>query len=367
MTLQPPPVSTPYINGLEPAALAQHFLDHPPDGFEAFQSPAGMPGFVADFDLLTTADPATLRLADSLPGSRWWRRLLRWPTCFFGTTASEYALMPPQADPEALPDTLLAAWGRRTRLVIVKDIPEASPLLPAAHRDYAAAFTAACEKLGFILVEGQALAYVPIDFASPEDYLSRLSAGRRKDIRRKLKARERLSIEVLPTGSPALRDPAFLDTLYSLYLEVYGQSEIHFDRLTADFFRAVLQDETLAGQLFLYHGDGGLIGFNLCFVHDGMLIDKYVGFRYPAARDHNLYFVSWMENLAYARERGLTHYVAGWTDPEIKAYLGASFTFTRHAVYVRNPILRSLLKRISSRFESDRAWFDAREAPAPRS
>ncbi|MBS1189249.1 MAG: family N-acetyltransferase [Rhodocyclaceae bacterium] len=361
------PAPTRCINGLEPAALIRHFLAHPPAGFEAFCSPAGMPGFFADFDLLTTADGDTLDLVNSLPGSRWLRRLLNWRTCFFGTTASEYAPLPASVAPEALPPALLEAWSKRSRLLIVKDIPDDSPLLPAADRQYAAAFVAACVERGFILVEGQALAYVPIDFACPEDYLARLSPGRRKDIRRKLRARERLQLKVLPTGCEALRDPDFLAVLYDLYREVYAQSEIHFDLLTPDFFRAILQDGNLDGHLFLYYGDGELIGFNLCFVHDGMLIDKYVGFRYPAARQHNLYFVSWMENLAFARERGLSHYVAGWTDPEIKAYLGARFTFTRHAVYVRNPLLRSLLKRISGRFESDRAWFDAHaKQPAPR-
>jgi len=72
---------------------------------------------------------------------------------------------------------------------------------------------------------------------------------------------------------------------------------------------------------------------------------------------HNLYVVSWMENLAYAHRHGLSHYVAGWTDSEIKRQLGARFCTTRHAVYVRNPLLRALLRRLAHRFESapDRA------------
>ncbi|MGJ7583396.1 GNAT family N-acetyltransferase, partial [Variovorax sp. RHLX14] len=81
-----------------------------------------------------------------------------------------------------------------------------------------------------------------------------------------------------------------------------------------------------------------------------------IGLSYPEARECNLYFVSWVLNLEYAIERGLTHYVAGWTDPEVKAQLGASFTFTRHAVYVRNPLLRWLARCFVSRFERDRAW-----------
>jgi hypothetical protein len=51
--------------------------------------------------------------------------------------------------------------------------------------------------------------------------------------------------------------------------------------------------------------------------------------------------------------------VAGWTDPEIKAYLGARFTFTRHAIAVRSPLLRLLLRRLAPLFENDRRWFDA--------
>jgi hypothetical protein len=65
-----------------------------------------------------------------------------------------------------------------------------------------------------------------------------------------------------------------------------------------------------------------------------------------------------MENLAFALSRKLRHYVAGWTDPEIKAYLGAKFTFTQHAVYVRNPMLRGILGKLSRRFERDKAWFE---------
>ena len=65
-----------------------------------------------------------------------------------------------------------------------------------------------------------------------------------------------------------------------------------------------------------------------------------------------------MENLSFAASRQLSHYVAGWTDPEIKAYLGAKFTFTQHAVYVRNPLLRRILSKFSKLFEHDKAWFE---------
>ena len=116
-------------NELEPPGLVAHFLTHPPQGFSAFEVPGCGPGFHAVFDLLTTADPATLRTVAALPGSGWWRRLLRLPTIFFGTTVSEYLLPDAAVAAAELPAALIAHWRGRTLLLIAKDIPEASPLL----------------------------------------------------------------------------------------------------------------------------------------------------------------------------------------------------------------------------------------------
>lgn len=346
----------PFISQLEPDALLAHFMAQPPIGFTVQLSPQGMPTFAAPFDLLTTADDALRRCIASLPLYRHWGRLLRWRTRFAGTTVSEYAPLPADVAPAALARGLKAAYGHECRLLVVKDIARDSPLLGAADNAHARAFAAACEREGYVLLEGQALAWVPIDFGSDDEYLARLSSGRRKNIRRKLRSRAGLGIEAVRTGDARFDDAATLAEFHALFDNVYAQSEIHFDRLSAAFFRAVLQDADSGGVVFVYRHAGQMIGWNLCYEHGGKLIDKYVGFAYPQAREHNLYFVSWMHNLDYARRRGLTHYVAGWTDPEVKAFLGAHMTFTRHAVYARNPLLRMLLRRLGSHFESDRRW-----------
>jgi hypothetical protein len=52
--------------------------------------------------------------------------------------------------------------------------------------------------------------------------------------------------------------------------------------------------------------------------------------------------------------------VAGWTDPQVKSYLGASFTLTRHAIWLRNPLLRAAARKLGHLFESDSQW-----APTP--
>lgn len=351
----------PFIAQLEPDALLAAFMVEPPAGFAVDHSPQGMPAFVAPFDLLTTADVALRRRLARLPLYRHWRRLLRWRTRFAGTTVTEYAPLPPQVAPAALAQGLKAAFGSECRLLVVKDIAQDSPLLDEADNAHARAFAAACEAAGFVLLEGQAQAFVPIDFGSEDEYLARLSHSRRKNIRRKLRARSELQIEAVPTGDARFRDEAILAAFYTLFDNVYAQSEIHFDRLGAAFFRLLLQDAGSGGVVFVYRHQGQMIGWNLCYEHAGKLVDKYVGFAYPQAREHNLYFVSWMHNLEHARRRGLTHYVAGWTDPEVKSFLGARMTFTRHAVYARNPLLRALLRRLGTHFESDRQWQLAKE------
>lgn len=346
-----------FRNQLEPSALLRQFANHPPEGFEILHDwPA--PAFTAPFDLLTTADDALKARVQALPGGRWLAQRLRLKTDFVGTTVSEYAVLPRQPDAARMAASLHRAAGRRM-LTIVKDLPQSSPLLEEADNAYAQALAEALREAGFVLVQGQALAYVPIDFASIDEYLARLSKGRRQNLRRKLRSRAALHVERVPTGEAFASDER-VAACHALFESVYEQSTVHFDKLTRSFLAAVLRDASQQGIVFEYRrlradgSPGELLGWNLCFVHGGKLVDKYIGLSYPGAREANLYFVSWMENLAYAIEQGLTHYVAGWTDPEVKAQLGARFTFTQHAVFIGNPVLRALGRRFAGRFESDR-------------
>lgn len=104
------------------------------------------------------------------------------------------------------------------------------------------------------------------------------------------------------------------------------------------------------------------MGYNICLEHGGMLIDKYIGLRYPQARELDLYFVSWFGE-PRARAGARPALLRGcWTDPEVKAGLGARFTFTRHLVWVRNPILRRILYMFRHWFESDAKAVGAKAA-----
>ncbi|GHT95764.1 hypothetical protein AGMMS49545_19270 [Betaproteobacteria bacterium] len=349
-------------NQIEPDALVGFFLSFPPQGFRAGEA-ENTPVFYMDFDLTTTMTLTLQRRIARLPLYRYWGRWLRFNACFVGTTVSEYALLPQLQSADNLAAKFYDALAKKYPLLMIKDLPLDSPLLTVADNTFSRELAAALQKRGFILVEGQALAWVPVDYDSIDHYLARLSAGRRKDLRRKLRMRAEISVETLACGDACFQDAKVRETFYRLYLNVYEQSEIHFDLLSPEFFSAMLQNPTEKSVIFTYSRNRQLIGYNLCFMKNEVLVDKYVGFEYPAARECNLYFISWFHNLDYALQQGLKRYVAGWTDPEIKAYLGARFTFTQHAVHVRNPALRFILRRLKKCFERDRPWREASGNP----
>lgn len=347
------------LNLVEPHYLVQTFLNNPPYAFKPVSLSCGadsFPAFLADFSLITTMEGKAKKILASVP---FLDRLLRFPSLFIGTTATEYANYPDLRDYKELIATCLQEIRKtRASLLIVKDLPDKSPFLSETENLKSELLLKQCQEAGFMIVEGQALAYVPLDVSSVDEYMKRLSKSRRKEFRKKLKESSHVEVEVLNCGASEFFDEAFLDLLYRMYLEVFAQSEIHFDKLTKNYFRELLQSPACGGRVFCYKADGRLIGYNICFVENNCLVDKYVGFVYPEARRNNLYFLSWFYNIDYAIKHGLSFYIAGWTDPAVKAALGARFTMTRHAVYIANPLLRSILTPLKHLFESDSIWME---------
>lgn len=347
-----------FLFQLEPPGLIGAILEYPPGGFTPCGIELGsrpLPAFTADFDLLLTADEPLRRLAGKLLPAKLYKAFLRPRTLFVGTTVSEFALVPATDELAALPSLLkeaMAASG--SRFVIVKDIAPPAPLLSPAENAAAAELCRVLAAAGFVLLEGQAMAYIPLDFTSLDEFFGRFSASRRADWRRKRKKRSATRLQIIATGNPLLAEPQMVEQVYRLYENVYNNSDIHFDKLTKPFFAKVLSDGRSGGRLFCYWQDDRLIGYCLGFLEAGLFIDKYRGAEYPAFRENNLYYVSWFDMLEYALAHGCRAAVFGWTDPEIKAYLGASFLFTRHAVYTASPGLRRLLARFAGAFESDR-------------
>lgn len=348
-------------NLVEPEAFARLFCAYPPVGFDCRESELGVPVFSAGYDLFTTLDDRLLPRIQALPFFSSWSELARWKTCFIGSCITEYAPLPYDCAPETFVAHVLAEHAQTQKITVIKDVPNASPFLSPEDNVYSDALVSAARAADFMEIAGQALAYVPLGDTDEDAYWARFSLSRRKDMRRKLKSIAHLDIEHVPLGDRRFEDPDLLSRLYAMYQAVFAQSDIHFDQLTPAFFAELLQSQTVEGLVVLYSHRSTLVGYNICLIRNGSFVDKYVGFSYPASREHNLYFVSWFENMRLARSLGLRYYIAGWTDPEVKASLGASFTFTRHLVWIKNPLLRAVLRPIRHLFEADANAFDAKQ------
>jgi len=191
---------------------------------------------------------------------------------------------------------------------------------------------------GYTVLANMPVARNAIDFPSTEAYLAGFSKAARKDLRRKGRAWDQVSIEEV-AGTPGE-----LAAIHRLYLNCYAKSELKFEQLTEDFFRKVGEHLGENCRFVLYRAAGQLIGFNLLVHRNGLLIDKYLGMDYAAARPFNLYFLSWMHNLEMCLRDGFHTFQSGQgayaTKKHLRAELEMTWLYFRH----RNPLLNLVFR-----------------------
>jgi hypothetical protein len=97
--------------------------------------------------------------------------------------------------------------------------------------------------------------------------------------------------------------------------------------------------------LLLWVGDT-LAGFNLFTLERNRVVGRYLGLRYPLAREHNLYFVNWLTMVTYCIEHGYRTLQAGQTAYTLKVKLGCklhrSWIYCKHTALLRGSVFRLL-------------------------
>nr|WP_307158075.1 peptidogalycan biosysnthesis protein [Rhizobium paknamense] len=307
---------------------------------------AAMPGFLSQYALETTLDPGRLR--DVIGRIRHiWPKFLTFPLACLGSPCTETGSPGFHPDvPEALRpaafETLLTAFEafarqRKSVLGALKDVPQ--PLDPRLAEIIAAH--------GYAELGGMPTAWMDIDFASMEDYFARLSAGTRKDMRRKLKVRDKVRVEICSDAG------ALLPRIMELYHDTRTRSEWQFEELTPAYFEGILKN--MPGRSFctLYFVDDQLLAANL-MVHDGaVLVDKFFCMDAEKGRPYNLYYLSWFTNIEYCLTHGLKRYQSGQAYYRNKVRLGSQLT--ANAMYFRhsNALVQRLLQRVAPYLAAD--------------
>lgn len=302
-----------------------------------------VPAFLTAYDLETTLDQPRLRAA-IVGFKRHAPWFLRAALAALGSPCTENAMLGIARDatsPHDVADLLIetfaeAAKARGGALMAVKDLIEHDrPLWQPVLARY-----------GYGVVSGLPVARLPINFASLDDYMTRLSHATRKDMRRKL--RQRTGVELRRVSSL----DGFEAQVMALYRETRARADMTLEELTPAYFREVLQQK--AGKAFcaLYLKNGELLAANL-LLHDGVtLIDKFFVMG-EAGRAHNLYFVSWFDNVAWCLEQGIKMFQAGQAAYANKLRLGCQLVRTDMAFAHRSPAISHVLKVLSPMFAAD--------------
>jgi len=301
------------------------------------------PLFVTDFNLDVVIEGQAQRLIQFI--RRLIPRFFILKTLFCGSPFGENGILglrPGYEDKDTLVAKLIRVIQRLSRennipLVIFKDfLKEDLPTLePLKNR-------------GFFRAGSFPTVVAELSFNSLEDYFRTLSRNTRKNLRRKIKKAESakdMEVKVVDNVEAVIED------VYGLYLNTYNAGKVKFEKLTKEFFINIARNFQPQVKFFLYYVDGKLAAFNLCFVHEDTLIDKFIGFDYDIAYKYNLYFFSWCYNIKWCLENSLRYYQVGQTDYNPKLKLGGRLTplyaYVKHSNPILNLILRLLAKILS--------------------
>ena len=306
---------------------------------------AAAPAFLTEYALETTLAGPGRRLAAGL------RKVL--PDALtlrlacVGSPCTETAMLgfDPGVAPARRPALLrqmLAGFDRtaaaeRCGLLGIKDVAA----------DEAWLWRGAAEACGYRAIASLPSAHLDIDFASLDDYLTRLSPGARKDMRRKLRAFDRVRIEVRSNVDDVI------DRVMALYRQTRARAEMALEDLTPAYFQGVAARLGERALYVLYYAGEELLAVNLLLQDGRTLLDKFFCMDAERGRPLNLYFLSWFTNVRLCLERGLTRYQSGQAGYENKLRLGSELARTSNYFRHRNALLNGGLRLVAPLFAAD--------------
>ncbi len=310
-----------------------------------------IPCFFARFDAVSMAEGrarSVLRVVSRAVPS-----LLRPRLCGIGLVECEWGAVGVR---DGVPAVLLArAWELGMEAVeglarengsnvqVMLDLhPGVLGRLPSAVRErFAPADTSPCAR-------------VPLPFASLEGYFASLSRSTRQRLRRRMRAGSVLRVErTMAVG-------AHLPRMIELYAETVARSPVVLGVQRPVYFERVCGEVPGAHYVLYFLGEE-LLAFNLLIARDGVLIDKYFCMSEAVGREHNLYFVSWVENVRYCIENKFHTYHAGPGAEGTKSHLGCEFVRTHTLFRHRSAIAHAVMARLA-RWAGSRAAAPVRDS-----
>jgi hypothetical protein len=299
---------------------------------------AVQPFFILDLDLLVGIKPQFGWLTDSI--RRLWPGFMRARTLMVGCAAGEGHLdgkdeLAQRCSAQLLASALVTeARDLKASLVVLKEFP-------AKYRPILECFV----DKNFTRIPSLPNVMLNIDYPSFEEYMRRaLSGSTRRKLRLKLRAAERappIEMSVVDDIAPVI------DDVYPLYLQVYHRSNLHFEKLTKDYFCGLGTRLADKNRFFIWRQNGKIIAFGSCLLQGDTIHAEYLGLDYTVALDLHMYHYTFRDLITWGIARGYKwfHSSALNYDPKfhLRYRLDPIDLYVRHTSPVGNAILRRIL------------------------
>jgi hypothetical protein len=304
------------------------------------------PYFINDQDVLAEASPELLKFLS--PVRHLWPRFMKMRTLMLGCPAGHGHLDAQDGiSGHRLAQSLASViTGHAKRL-------RASVIVFKEFTVHDRPVLSCLEDRGFKRVPSMPLTQVKLDFSTFEDYLRNvLSRNMRSKLRRKFKESERLAsleMRVVSDATP------YIDEIFPLYQAVYARSNIHFEKLTPEYFCQIGQKMPDKTVFFLWFKEGKVVCFNMCLSHNDSLCSEYIGFDYKVAFDLHLYYIAIRDVMKWALANGYQWYCSTGLNYEPKFHLKHELDPLDLYIKHTNPIFNFVLKRALPYLEPTRS------------
>jgi hypothetical protein len=296
------------------------------------------PFFILDQDILAGVRSYCGGLIDAI--RRRWPRFMVMKTMMIGCVAGEAHLDDGSDATRAANTELLAAGvlgharALGVRLVVLKEFS-------GSYRDALRCFV----RSGFTRVPSMPLARLKIAYASFEEYMqTALNSATRAKLRRKFRAAELdAPIELIVSSDIG----PVIDDVYPLYVQVYERSELHFEKLTKEYFCRLGRAMPDKVRFFVWRRNGKAVAFGECLVHGDTMFAEYLGLDYSIALKLHLYHYVFRDLVRWAMTNGYKWFQSSGLNYDPKLHLRYRLMpvdlYVKHTSPVVNVLLRLAL------------------------
>lgn len=195
------------------------------------------------------------------------------------------------------------------------------------------------------------VAYLDLNYKDEDAYLASLSQAMRGDLRRKMRQ---------SAGKVRVEFRSSLDGIEDEILKLYAETRANrkqsyesFDEVPQGYFHEMMGSGNPCAKVMLCWVGEELASFNFFLEEKDRILGKFLGMRYPLARDHNVYFINWMTMIRYCLERRIGAIQAGQTTYSLKVRFGSklarSWVYFKH----RNPAINFFVGLVGPRLAFD--------------